>query len=285
VVSATGRADIGIAQYEDMIQTDAAINPGNSGGPLVNIKGEVIGINTAIFSKSGGYQGIGFAIPINMAKINMNSLIKHGRVTRGWLGVVIQDLTPALIKQFNVSSNEGVLIADVQKDSPASDANMKTGDVIIKFNEKDVTDVNHLRNIVAQTEVGKVVSVIVLRNGKEKNLSVKIREQPSDLFVAAGASPKAKDLGMAVQDLTPELAKNLDIDEVSGVVVTEVVPGSAAEEAQLMQGDLIKEVNREKVRNVEEFKSAIKISKSDKEVLFLVKRGDYTRYVILKEKE
>ena len=285
VVSATGRADIGIAQYEDMIQTDAAINPGNSGGPLVNIKGEVIGINTAIFSKSGGYQGIGFAIPINMAKINMNSLIKHGRVTRGWLGVVIQDLTPALIKQFNVSSNEGVLIADVQKESPASEANMKTGDVIVKFNEKDVTDVNHLRNIVAQTEVGKVVSVIVLRNGKEEKLSVKIQEQPSDLFVAAGSSPKAKDLGMAVQDLTPELAKSLGIDEMSGVVVTEVVPGSAAEDAQLMQGDLIKEVNRKKVKNVEEFKSAIKISKGDEEVLFLVKRGDYTRYVILKEKE
>ncbi|MGR3180014.1 MAG: DegQ family serine endoprotease [Candidatus Anammoxibacter sp.] len=282
VISATGRTNIGIAQYEDMIQTDAAINPGNSGGPLVNIKGEVVGINTAIFTKTGGYQGIGFAIPINMAKVIMESLIKTGRVARGWLGVVIQDLTPALIKQFDVSVKEGVLIADVQNNSPASDAGMEVGDIIIEYESKHVRDVNHLRNVVAQTEIDKEVTVVVLRNGKENALKIKIQEQPSDLFAAAGRSPAAKDIGLTVQNLTKELAKNLNIDESNGVVVTEVVPGSPAAEAEIREGDLIKEVNRQRVENVDEFWRIIKSTGGNDEILFLAKRGDYTRYVILK---
>lgn len=281
IISATGRANIGIAQYEDMIQTDAAINPGNSGGPLVNIEGEVIAINTAIFTRTGGYQGIGFAIPINMAKVIMKSLINIGRVARGWLGVVIQDLSPALIKQFDVSVNEGVLIADVQENSPASEAGIKQGDIIIKYENKNIRDVNHLRNVVAQTEIGKVVTVTALRNGKEKQLKVKIQEQPSDLFAATGPSPSARDLGITVQNLTNELARSLDIEDRSGVVVTEVMPGSPAANADIRQGDLIKEVNREKVDNVEEFRKAVKSSKGESEILFLAKRGDYTRYVIL----
>ncbi|MGR3220179.1 MAG: Do family serine endopeptidase [Candidatus Anammoxibacter sp.] len=282
VISATGRANIGIAQYEDMLQTDAAINPGNSGGPLINIKGEVIGINTAIFTKTGGYQGIGFAIPINMARVIMQSLIKTGRVARGWLGVVIQDLTPALIKQFDVSLKEGVLIADVQDNSPASDAGMQVGDIIIAYESKHIRDVNHLRNVVAQTEIGKDVTVDILRNGKEKSLKIKIKEQPSDLFASAGGSQGTINIGLTVQNLTNELAKNLNIDENNGVVVTEVVPGSPAAEAEIREGDLIKEVNRQKVKDVDEFWRVIKSTSGNKEILFLAKRGDYTRYVILK---
>lgn len=283
VISATGRADIGIAQYEDMIQTDAAINPGNSGGPLVNIKGEVIGINTAIFTKTGGYQGIGFAIPINMAKVIMKSLISLGRVTRGWLGVVIQDLSPALIKQFNVSINDGVLIADVQSDSPAFDAGIKQGDIIIKFGDKAVRDVNHLRNIVAQTEVGKNVKVVVLRDGKEKKLDVKIQEQPSDLFASKDTSaPVSKDLGLTVQDITKDIAKNLGISDQSGIVVTDVIPNSPADVSDIKRGDIIKEVNRQDINSVKDFNKSVTDAEDDKEILLLVKRGDYTRYIILK---
>lgn len=283
IISATGRANIGIAQYEDMIQTDAAINPGNSGGPLVNIEGKVIGINTAIFTRSGGYQGIGFAIPINMAKVAMNSLIEKGRVIRGWLGVIIQDLTPSLIKQFGASVTEGVLISDVQPNSPASEAGLKSGDIIIEFDGKKVRDVNHLRNIVAQTEIDKTVSIIAVSDGKEKDFKVKIQEQPADLFAAAGHSPSTRDLGFTVQNLTSEIAKSLGLSEVSGVVVTEVMPGSPAALADIREGDLIKEVNRQKVNNVDEFGTAIR--SADKEILLLVKRGDYTRYVVLKIKK
>ncbi len=285
VVSATGRADIGIAQYEDMIQTDAAINPGNSGGPLVNIKGEVIGINTAIFTKTGGYQGIGFAIPINMAKVIMKSLIDIGRVARGWLGVVIQDLTPALIKQFDVTVSDGVLVADVQPNSPSSEAGMSTGDIIVKYSGKEIRDVNHLRNVVAQTEIDKEVDVVVLREGKEKTLQVKIQEQPADLFATKGKGPlpsAKEDLGITVQNLTKDLAKSLDIEDEKGVVVTEVVPGSPAANADIREGDLIREVNRKKIKEIRDFSSAIKSAKGDDEILLLAKRGDYTRYVILK---
>lgn len=282
VISATGRANIGIAQYEDMIQTDAAINPGNSGGPLVNIKGEVIGINTAIFTRTGGYQGIGFAIPVNMAKVIMKSLIEIGRVARGWLGVVIQDLNPSLIKQFNVSVTEGVLVAEVQGNSPASEGGMETGDIIVKYEGKDIRDVNHLRNVVAQTMIGKEVAVIVLRNGKEMNLNISIKEQPEGLFAIAGSTPDLADIGLTVQNLTDDLAKSLGIEETKGVVVTEVLPGSPAVQADIRVGDLIKEVNREKVSDIAAFKKAVKSAKENNEILFLAKRGDYTRYVILK---
>lgn len=285
VISATDRANIGIAHYEDMIQTDAAINPGNSGGPLANIKGEVIGINTAIFTRTGGYQGIGFAIPINMANVIMRSLIDIGRVARGWLGVVIQDLTPALIKQFDVGVTEGVLIADVQKDSPAAEGGVETGDIIIEYEGNEVRDVNHLRNVVAQTAIGKEVGAVVLRDGKKVDLKIKIKEQPSDLFAAGGEEPSSLNIGVSVQDLTKELAKNLDIQDASGVVVTDIVRGSPAAKADIRRGDLVKEVNRKGVKNADEFKRAVRMASGDDEILFLVKRGGYTRYVIVKIEE
>ncbi|GAN32710.1 MAG: DegQ family serine endoprotease [Candidatus Brocadia sp. AMX2] len=286
IISATGRANVGVAAYEDMIQTDAAINPGNSGGPLVNIKGEIIGINTAIFTRSGGYQGIGFAIPINMVKIIMKDLVEKGKVTRGWLGVVIQDIDPALAKSFNVTVTEGVLVSDIQENSPAKEAGFERGDIVIEYEGKPIRDVNHLRNTVAQTEVGKKVKVKVLRDGKEKELTVKLGEQPSELFAAApGAVPTGKDLGMTVQNLTKELAKNLGIEEDSGVIVSEVQPGSPAAMSDIREGDLIKEVNRKKVANVTEFKKALSEGDKEKGVLLLVKRGEFSRYVIIRTKE
>lgn len=283
VVSAVGRSGVGIAQYENFIQTDAAINPGNSGGPLVNIRGDIIGINTAIFTRTGGYQGIGFAIPINMAKAVLRDLIDKGRVVRGWLGVVIQDINPSLAEQFKVDITDGVLISDVQDGSPASDAGFKRGDIVVEYNGKMVSDVNHLRNIVAQTEVGKKIKIRVLRGGKDENLTVKIGEQPSDLFASA-QSPIGNDLGLTVQDLTKELADNLGYEGENGVIVTSIVPGSPASEAGIKEGDLIKETNREKINDVKEFKVVLKKAEKSRDVLLLIRRGMHTRFVIIKNK-
>lgn len=285
VISATGRANVGVAQYEDMIQTDAAINPGNSGGPLVNIRGEVIGINTAIFTRTGGYQGIGFAIPINMVKIIMKELVEKGKVTRGWLGVVIQDITADLAKSFNVTVTEGVLVSEIQENSPAKEAGFERGDIVIEYDGKPIRDVNHLRNLVAQTEVGKKAQVKVLRDGKEKELTVKIGEQPAELFtIGPSAQPSEKELGMTVQNLTKELAKNLGIEEEIGVIVSGVQPGGPAAMSDIKEGDLIKEVNRKKISNVTDFKKALSEADKEKGVLMLVKRGEFSRYVIIKTK-
>ena len=286
VISATGRANVGVAAYEDLIQTDAAINPGNSGGPLVNIQGEIIGINTAIYTKSGGYQGIGFAIPINMIKTIMRDLVEKGKVTRGWLGVVIQDIDPALAKSFNVTVTEGVLVSDVQDNSPAKESGFERGDIVTEYEGKSIRDVNHLRNSVAQTEVGKKVKIKVLRDGKDKELIVKIGEQPSDLFAAGpGVVPSGKDLGMTVQNLTKELANRLGVEEDGGVIVTEVQPGSPAATSDIREGDIIKEVNRKKIVGVAEFKKALSEGDKEKGVLMLVKRGEFSRYVIIKASE
>lgn len=285
VISAVGRANVGVAQYEDMIQTDAAINPGNSGGPLVNIKGEIIGINTAIFTRSGGYQGIGFAIPVNMVKFIMRDLIEKGKVTRGWLGVVIQDINPALADSFNVSVTEGVIISDVQENSPAEKGGIKAGDIVVEYNGKPVRDVNHLRNIVAQTKAGEKAEVKVLRDGKEKTLTIEIGEQPAELFATGPRSSlPEKELGMNVQTLTKELADNLGLEEDEyGVIVSDVSPGGAAAMSGIRQGDLIKEINRKKIKNVEDFEAALKKGDKRKGILMLIKRGGFSQYLIVKE--
>jgi serine protease Do len=283
VVSAIGRSGVGIANYENFIQTDAAINPGNSGGPLLNIDGEIIGINTAIFTRSGGYQGIGFAIPVNMAKAVLRDLIDKGKVTRGWLGVAIQNIDESLAEQFGVEVTEGVLISDVQDGSPAQEAGFERGDIVIGYDNKKISDVNRLRNIVAQTEVGTKVEVKVLRKEKEKILTVKIGEQPSDLF-ASGKTSIGNELGISVQNLTEELAKSFEFEGETGVVVTAVEPGSPAAQADVKEGDLIKEVNREKINNLEEFTDALKRTAKGKDILFLLRRGMHTRFVIIKSK-
>lgn len=288
IISAVGRANVGIADYEDFIQTDAAINPGNSGGPLVNLQAEVIGINSAIFTRSGGYQGIGFAIPINMAKTVMNSLIEHKRVVRGWLGVAIQDISEDLAESFGLSEPEGVLISDVTPDSPAEKAGMQRGDVVVGYQGKEIEDTNDLRNLVAQTPVGTQASLEVLRDNKPVQLTVDIGEQPADLFARPGMPGEQKaepprDYGMSLDDLTPQLAPRFGYeDETEGVLVTNVMPGGLAAEAGLRPGDLIREANRQKTSNTKEFWEIVQDSPQDKGILLLVKRGKATHYVLLK---
>lgn len=283
VISAKGRANMGIADYEDFIQTDAAINPGNSGGPLVNLEGEVIGINTAIFSQSGGYQGIGFAIPINMARSIMQNLIENGKIVRGWLGVQIQPVTEDVAKSFGLSKAQGVLVGDVTKGSPAEKAGFKRGDIIIRYGDREINDPNQLRNLVASTRVGEKVPIEILRDGHPLTLTVEIAELPEEIASAVvPGKGEVSELGIQVQNLTPDLAAKLGYEGDHGVVVVEVEPGSLADEAGLQRGDLIKEVNRQEVRNLSDYNRAIaKAGKSD-QILFLIRRGDSTFYLILK---
>jgi len=282
IISAKGRADVGIVPYEDFIQTDAAINPGNSGGPLVNIEGEVIGINTAIFSRSGGYQGIGFAIPVNMAKNIMDSLITDGKVIRGWLGVMIQPVTQEIAKSFALEEATGTLVGDVLKGGPAEKAGIGRGDVIVSFDGKPIDGPNTLRNIVAQTKVGKNVSVVVIREGKEKTIHVTVGEKEAGMQASAPipSSASAKS-GLTVQDLTPEIAKQLGYKDAEGVVVSDIESGSPAYEAGLRRGDLIKEVNRQPVKSLVDYNEAMSAVEEDESFLLLVKRGQNTLYVVV----
>ncbi len=280
IVSAKGRSGIGITDYEDFIQTDAAINPGNSGGPLVNLRGEAIGINTAIFSRSGGYMGIGFAIPANMAKVIMNQLIKTGKVTRGWLGVVIQDLTEDLARSFGLKEPEGALVTEVARNSPAAKAGLRQGDVIIAYNGRTVKNVADLRNQVALTAPGTKVKLTIIRDGRRRTLMVTIGEQPKT-FGFPSRNELLEKLGFSVRNLTPDLAKELGYKPGQGVVVDEVVPGSPAAMAGIRPGYLIEEVNRRRVRNLKEFLEALAAG-SPNQVLLLVRDHGYSRYVILR---
>src|SRR5574341_2539280 len=229
IVSAVGRANVGIADYEDFIQTDAAINPGNSGGALVNVKGELVGINTAIFTRSGGYMGIGFAVPSQMVKAVIDSLVSKGKVVRGWLGVTIQEVSPELAKQFGLKNARGALVSDILEGSPADKAGITRGDVIIEVDRKPVENAVQLRNLVAGLAVGAKVNVKVIRDKKEKAFDVAIGEQPKDL--TRGGAPSQEDAGsgalagLSVHDVTPEFAQRFGLpDEEGGVVVTRVEP-------------------------------------------------------------
>jgi len=280
IVSATGRANVGIADYEDFIQTDAAINPGNSGGALVNAKGELIGINTAIFSTSGGYQGIGFAIPSNMAKVVMESLVKKGKVIRGWLGVSIQTITPELAKQFDLKDEKGVLVGDVVEDSPAEKAGIQRGDVIIEFEGKEVNDPSSLRNMVASTSPGKEVGIKLLRDGKAKTVNVTIAELPLEMQKISGDFENYLK-GVHVQNITPELKKSLDIPKrINGVIVTDIEDGSPAE-GILMQNDVILEVNKVKINNMKDYEATGSKIKSGQDILLLIYRNGSTIYITL----
>lgn len=283
IVSATGRANVGIADYEDFIQTDAAINPGNSGGALVNVRGELVGINTAIFSTSGGYQGIGFAIPSSMAKVVMDNLIKKGKVVRGWLGVSIQAVTPELAKQFGIKDERGALVGDVIEDSPAEKAGLQRGDVIIEYDRKEVNDPSALRNMVAGTPPEKKVAITILRNGKEQKLEVTIAELPSEMQRLQGKFDNILK-GVMVQGLTPEMKKNLDVPKrITGVVVTDIEDGSPAE-GVLMANDVILEVNRKKITGMKDYEAVVSQIKADHDVLLLVFRNGSAIYITLSSK-
>ncbi len=282
VVSAKGRSRLGITDYEDYIQTDAAINPGNSGGPLINIHGEAIGINSAIFSRSGGYMGIGFAIPINMAKAVKDQLIKNGKVVRGWLGVVIQEIDEDLAKSFGLKKTEGVLISEVAENSPAKKAGLKSGDIILEMNGHKVYDIGELRNKIALTPPGTKVNFLILREDKKKKVTVTIEEKPGGVTVAMSKHEILKQLGLVVQELTSDLAQQFGYHEGQGVLVAEVEPGSLAAGVGIQPGQLIEEVNRIKVHTVNEFLKALSKSRKTKRVLFKIRDGDMSRYVALR---
>ena len=276
IISAKGRI-IGAGPYDDFLQTDAAINPGNSGGPLFNMKGEVVGINTAIIARG---QNIGFAIPINMAKELLPQL-KSGKIIRGWLGVMIQDVTPELAKSFGLSTTKGVLVSDVTEDSPAEKAGLKRGDVITRFNGKEVRDSHMLSRTVAATRPKSKVTIDIIRNGKEKSLQVQIGTMPQG---QEALSPEnAGTWGLTVQEMTPDLARHLNLNpDEKGVVISGVEPGSPAADAGLRTGDIIKEINRKEIKDLGDYNSAIRKAGKSGSVLLLVKRGEGTIFIVLK---
>jgi len=278
VVSAKGRR-IGAGPYDNFIQTDASINPGNSGGPLVNLRGEVVGINTAIFSRSGGNLGIGFATPIDLAKEILPELIKTGKVTRGWLGVSIQRVTPEIAESLGIDQSRGALVASVMENSPAAEAGIKTGDVIVEYNGNKITESDQLPLLVARTEVGKTVKMTVLRDKKEIPVNVKIAELKEQEAVAS--APKQDKLGLTVQNITPQLAESLGLKRSNGVVITSVQPQSAAGEAGLRRGDVILEVNRKEVTDTDTFEKQVNEAKPGSNILFLIRRGENNLFLAL----
>ena len=286
VVSAKGRSRVGINEYENFIQTDAAINPGNSGGPLLNTHGEVVGINSALFSRTGGYMGIGFAIPINMVKAIEDQLHKQGKVTRGWLGVGIQDVNEELAKSFELKEARGILVTEVQPDSPAAKGGLRQGDVILRLNGLELIDVSDLRNKIALITPGTKATLNVIRSGKEVEIELAIGEQPAG-FGKAGISPSGQggnleQFGLSLQTLTPELAQQLGYSaKQKGVVISAVEPGSAAESAGLRTGNLIDEVNKVTVTSLQEMEAALKKSPHPKRILLRVRSENLSQYVVL----
>jgi serine protease Do len=280
IVSATGRANIGIADYEDFIQTDAAINPGNSGGALVNVRGELVGINTAIFSTSGGYQGVGFAIPSSMAKAVMENLISSGKVVRGWLGVSIQPITPELAKQFTLKEDKGALVSDVTEESPADKAGIRRGDVIVAYSDKEVDEPLSLRNMIANTPPGSEVKLKILRDGKPVTIRVTVAELPATMQKTLGEFDNQL-RGVHVRDITPEARKDLDIPKrITGVVIADIEEGSPAE-GILAKNDVILEINKKRIHNVKDYEAAAKTTKPEQSMLVLIYRKGVTTYMTL----
>jgi serine protease Do len=285
VVSAKGRSNIGITDYEDFIQTDAAINPGNSGGPLLNIDGEVVGINTAIYSRSGGYMGIGFAVPIDMAMSIKEQLVVSGKVTRGYVGVFLNpgEVTEEMARSFGRSEVGGVLIAEVEKEGPADKAGIRSGDILTELNGAKIKDNTSFRNEVARIMPNKKAQITLYRDGKPKTVTVTIGTFPEDAAVAGGQQDSeglAERLGFQVQELTEDVAQQLGYEGASGVVVADVDPASAAYEKGLRPGMLIIEVNRSEVKSIRDFEKAVGKGK-DKSVLLRVKTREGTVFMNL----
>ncbi|MGD9163449.1 MAG: DegQ family serine endoprotease [Chromatiales bacterium] len=281
IVSAKGRTSLGISDYEDFIQTDAAINPGNSGGPLVNLDGDVVGINTAIFSRSGGYMGVGFAIPINMAKSIANQLLDKGEVRRGFLGIAIQPLTPELAESFGAERQKGILVAEVSEDSPADKAGLKQGDLIVKLAGRDVVDVGDFRNRISLTPPGSKVDLEIIRNGSSRTVGVTVGEL-SEQQIADSSTKTTEDLGITVQTLNSELAKSLGINITQGVVVTNVTPGSISAMAGVDPGTVITQVDRKAVRSAAEFEKFVNEASRKRQVLLLLSKEGMSRFVALR---
>ena len=276
IISATGRV-IGSGPYDNFLQTDAPINPGNSGGPLINLSGEVIGINSAII-QSG--QGIGFAIPSNMAKKIVSQLKEKGKVTRGWIGVSVQSVTPEIAQALGLKDTRGSLVAEVVAGGPAEAAGIKRGDVIVSFDGTEIKKTGDLPLLVAETPAGKTISVKVIRDSKEMTFTVKVTEMPEGK-IPTSSHMSSEGLGLTVQNITPQVMSQLQLRDKSGVVIVNVQPGSPADEAGMQVGDVIKEVNRISVKDISDYNSAMQKTGKGKPVLLLVKRANQTFYVTI----
>jgi serine protease Do len=279
IVSAKGRV-IGSGPYDNFIQTDASINPGNSGGPLINMNGEVVGINTAIIPNG---QGIGFAIPVNMAKEIAPQLQKNGHVIRGWLGVSVQEVTPELAKSFGLKENKGALVAEVFKGTPAEKAGIEQGDIILGFNGKDVSDSKELPRMLASTPIGEKATIKLLRNGSISERTVKVGEMEEERIELAEDTTH-KSLGLTVQEITPEIAQELGLEKDGGVVVSGVETGSPAYDAGIQPGDVIKSINQKPVTDVADFVKKAKSARGQENILLLVQRGKNNLYAALSQK-
>ena len=283
IISAKGRV-IGAGPYDNFIQTDASINPGNSGGPLINALGEVIGVNSAIFSQGGGNIGIGFAIPIDLAKKITDQLRKNGRVIRGWLGIRAQDVSPHLASSLSLTRGAGemAVVTEVTDNSPAAEGGVKTGDVILEFNGKPVPKSQEFPSVIADTSPGQKVSLKIFRDKKEQTISVKIGELPDESDQKAES--RDPEIGVRVQRITPEAARRLGMVSTKGVLVMEVQPGSPAEQVGLEPADVIREVNQRPVNNVSDFERALRQGRRGDRILLLVQRGDNAVFFALRRK-
>ncbi|MGO9119591.1 MAG: DegQ family serine endoprotease [Desulfomonilaceae bacterium] len=280
IVSATGRTNVGIIGYEDFIQTDAPINPGNSGGPLVNINGQVIGINTAIATQSGGYMGVGFTIPSNSAKMVMDQLVKHGKVERGLLGVNIQDVSESLAKSFGRPDTSGALVSQVVPGSPSEKAGVKAGDIILDFNGQPVSGASQLKNLVGQIKPGTKAKLTMWRDKKTISVDVTVAERTAKTLAAAG--PKAgtsTELGVAVEKVPPDLASKLGLKEGVGVIIEEVDPQGSGASMGLMKGDAILEVDGKPISNVSAFNKEVEQAKKNGIIRMLIQRGSATIFL------
>ncbi len=277
IVSATGRTNVGIIDYEDFIQTDAAINPGNSGGPLVNIDGEVIGINTAIASRSGGYQGIGFAIPSSSAKLIMDDLVKEGKVKRGLLGVNIQDMNEALSKSFGRKDSEGALVSQVVEGSPAEKAGVKAGDIILKFNDNVVKGAAHLKNLVGKEKPGASANMSVYRDNKTLEIPVKIAERTQKALASSGATDSpgetSNDLGIQIEKVPASVSSKMGLKDGEGLLVKDIASDGAGAKIGLRAGDVILEIDGTAVSGMDEFKMAVSTAKKNKVIRLMIQRG------------
>ena len=282
IVSAKWRK-LGMGPYEDFIQTDAAINQGNSGGPLFNTRGEVVGVNTAIFSTSGGNIGIGFATPINLAKSVVKQLKEKGRVVRGWLGVIVQTVTPDLAKSFGLDQKEGALVADIDAAGPAAAAGIRKGDIIVAFNGTPIKEMDQLPLLVAQTPVGSKGELTIIRDGKKISKAVEIGELKDEERIAQADEGGSDDIGMELSDITDALARRYNIEEAEGVLVTYVEPASPAAQAGVRPGDVITQVNRKDILNLEDYNKCLSDARKQKKdkILLLIARGETSQFVVI----
>ncbi len=287
IISALGRSNLNLVDFENFIQTDAAINPGNSGGAMIDTRGELIGVNTAILSSTGRNMGIGFAIPIDLANSVMESIINHGRVIRGYLGVWLQDIDPQMAEEFGLKEAKGVIISEVKGDGPADKGGVEAGDVVLTYMGKDVDDMAQFRNMVSTTEPGSTVDIEVFREGKKKHLSIAVGEYPDEEDEGTPEALQEVDspllLGVGLETLSDYYRRRLSIpSQVEGVIVTEIDQNSPAAESGIAEGDVIMEVNRERVRDIDDFKEIVSRSDKDRYLLFIY-RGGRTFYRILKD--